>query len=120
MAHGRRIGHTIGAPTVNLTPPRGVLLPCRGVYAGRAVLESGAVYDAVVNVGTRPTVANGNDVTVEAWMPDFSGDLYGRQVRLEFHHRLRDEIRFDSLDALRDQIAADAETAKRLLSEETE
>ncbi len=120
VAHGRRIGHTIGAPTVNLTPPHGVLLPCRGVYAGRAVLEDGAVYDAVVNVGTRPTVANGNDVTVEAWMPDFSGDLYGQQVRLEFHYRLRDEIRFDSLDALRDQIASDAETAKRLLGAETE
>jgi len=116
VTHGRRIGHTIGAPTVNLTPPPGVLLPARGVYASRVVLPGGETYDAVTNVGTRPTVSDENDVTVESWMPDFSGDLYGSTVRLEFYFRLRDEIRFDSLDALRAQIGEDAENAERLLS----
>ena len=75
-------------------------------------LPDGGQYAAVTNVGTRPTVNNGTDVTVEACLLDFQGDLYGTTVRLEFFHKLRDEMRFDSMDALRVQIAADAETTR--------
>jgi riboflavin kinase/FMN adenylyltransferase len=63
-------------------------------------------------VGTRPTVNNGADVTVEACLLDFEGDLYGKTLRLEFHSHLRQEVRFDSMDALRAQIAADVETTR--------
>ena len=112
VRHGHRIGRTIGIPTVNLAAPPHVLVPCHGVYATKVVLPDGSSYPAVTNVGTRPTVNNGTNVTVEAWLLDFEGDLYGQNVRVEFYHRLRDEIRFDSLDALKAQIAADAEATR--------
>jgi len=108
VRHGRRIGHTIGVPTVNLTVPPRVLVPAHGVYAARVCLPDGSAYAAVTNVGTRPTVANGSDITVESWLLDFDGDLYGQTIRVEFCSRIRDEVRFDSLDALKNQIAADA------------
>ena len=108
VRHGRRIGHTIGVPTINLVVPPHVLVPSHGVYVTRVFLPGGESYPAVTNVGTRPTVNNGTDITVEPWLLGFDGDLYGARVRVEFHKRLRDEIRFDSLDALRDQIQKDA------------
>lgn len=83
----------------------------------RAYFEDGSSCPAVTNVGTRPTVNSGADVTVEACLLDFQGDLYGQTLRLEFYRHLRDEIRFDSLDALREQIAADAEAARRYFRE---
>lgn len=113
VRHGRRIGHTIGIPTVNLTAPPHVLVPSHGVYATRVILPNGASYAAVTNVGTRPTVNNGADITVESWLLDYDGDLYGQTVRVEFHEHIRDEVRFDSLDALKAQITADAETTRR-------
>ena len=108
VRHGRRIGHTIGVPTVNLVVPPHVLVPSHGVYVTRVFLPGGESYPAVTNVGTRPTVNNGTDITVEPWLLGFDGDLYGARVRVEFHKRLRDEIRFDSLDSLRAQIQKDA------------
>ena len=113
VRHGRRIGHTIGIPTVNLAVPPHVLVPSHGVYATQVVLPDGASYAAVTNVGTRPTVNNGSDITVEAWLLDFDGDLYGQTIRVEFYHHIRDEVRFDSLDALKAQITADADTTRR-------
>ena len=109
VRHGRRIGHTIGVPTVNLVAPPHVLVPSHGVYVTRVFLPSGESYPAVTNVGTRPTVNNGTDVTVEPWLLGFEGDLYGQRVRVEFFKRIRDEIRFDSLDSLRLQIQKDAQ-----------
>ena len=116
VRHGRRIGHTIGIPTVNLTAPPKVLVPSYGVYATRVFLPDGSSYMGVTNVGIRPTVANGNDVTVETWLLDFEGDLYGQTLRVEFFHHIRDEVRFDSLDALKAQITADAETTRRFFA----
>ena len=71
----------------------------------------------MTNVGTRPTVNNGSDVTVEAWLLDFDGDLYGQTVRLEFLRHIRDEVRFDSLDALKAQISRDADSARQFFAE---
>lgn len=107
VRHGRRIGRTIGIPTINLELPPHVLAPSHGVYATRVFLPDGTCRAGVTNVGTRPTVNNGTDVTVETYLLDFDGDLYGQTVRLEFCLRLRDEVRFDSLDALKSQIADD-------------
>lgn len=117
VRHGRRIGHTIGVPTVNLTVPPHVLVPSHGVYATLVCLPDGGRRPAVTNVGTRPTVNNGVDVTVEAWILDFDGDLYGETLRIEFFQHIRDEVRFDSLDALKAQIAADADTTRRYFAE---
>lgn len=113
VRHGRGIGSSRLYPTANLIIPPHVLVPSHGVYVTRATLPEGASYAAVTNVGTRPTVNNGTDITVEACLLDFEGDLYGKTLRLEFFEHLRDEVRFDSLDALKAQIAADAEATRR-------
>ena len=113
VRHGRGIGSSRLYPTANLIIPPHVLVPSHGVYVTRATLPEGASYAAVTNVGTRPTVNNGTDITVEACLLDFEGDLYGKPLRLEFFEHLRDEVRFDSLDALKAQIAADAEATRR-------
>ena len=112
VRHGRGIGSSRLFPTANLIIPPHVLVPSHGVYATRATLEDGSCYAAVTNVGTRPTVHNGTDVTVEACLLDFQGDLYGKTLRVEFYEHLRQEIRFDSLEALRAQIQADADATR--------
>ena len=117
VRHGHRIGRTIGIPTVNLTAPPHVLVPSHGVYVTRVTLPTGESYPAVTNVGTRPTVNNGRDVTVEAFLLDFDGDLYGQTVRVEFYKHLRDEVRFDSLDALKAQIASDAQETRNYFAD---
>lgn len=112
VRHGRQIGHRIGVPTINFSVPAHVLVPSHGVYITRAFLPDGGIYAGVTNVGTRPTVNEGGDVTVETYLLDYDGDLYGKTVRLEFYKRLRDEIRFDSLQGLKAQISSDADTAR--------
>ena len=112
VRHGRGIGSSQLFPTANLVIPPHVLVPSHGVYATRATLEDGSCYAAVTNVGPRPTVQNGSDITVEACLLDFQGDLYGKQLRLEFYEHLRQEVRFDSLDALRAQIQSDADATR--------
>mgnify|MGYP002518313231 CR=1 FL=1 len=113
VRHGRGLGSSRLFPTANLSIPAHLLVPSHGVYVTRVTLPDGQSYAAVTNVGTRPTVNNGTDVTVEASLLDYEGDLYGKTLRLEFFRRLRDEIRFDSLDALKTQIASDAEATRR-------
>jgi riboflavin kinase/FMN adenylyltransferase len=117
VRHGKRIGHSIGIPTINLAVPPHVLSPARGVYVTRVVLPDGGSLAGVTNVGTRPTVNEGSDVTVETFLLDYDGDLYGQTVRLEFYRRLRDEVRFDSLDALKAQISLDADAARAFFSQ---
>ncbi|MBR3641232.1 MAG: riboflavin biosynthesis protein RibF [Oscillibacter sp.] len=117
VLHGRRVGHRIGVPTVNLVPPENVLAPKRGVYAAKVVLPDGTERIAVTNAGVRPTVDGGGGLTVESWMPDFDGDLYGKTVRVEFYKRLRDEVRFDSLSELKAQILRDADEARAYFTE---
>ena len=109
---GYHLGKKLGAPTINMYFPEGVLVPRHGVYAARVCLEGGESYNAVTNVGIRPTVANGNRVSVESHLLDYSGNLYGRQARVEFYSFLRSEIRFASFEELSEQIARDAQTAK--------
>ena len=108
VGYGRQLGRTIGIPTANLVAPPHVLLPRRGVYAAKITLPDGRAFGGVTNVGVRPTVNNGQDVTVEPWILDFDGDLYGQAIRVEFYRRLRDERKFDSLAALKSQIETDA------------
>jgi len=117
VGHGRGVGSARLFPTANLALPSHVQAPGYGVYATLAHLPDGAAQVAVTNVGIRPTLHNGTDVTVEASLLDFTGDLYGQTLRLEFFHRLRGERRFGSLEALRRQIAADAEETRRFFAE---
>jgi len=110
VLHGQKLGRTLGVPTANLVIPAGITVPKFGVYACRAQID-GCSYPAVANVGTRPTVS-GSGITVEPWILDFRGDLYGKELRLEFHRFLRQEIKFSNLDDLKQQIHKDAEQAR--------
>ena len=108
---GRRLGHKLGFPTANIELPEGVIVPRHGVYACRAYVGQ-KCYMAVCNVGSRPTV-EGHQVRTETWLLDFSGDLYGRAVTLEFLYFLRPEQRFQSVDALKEAVLNDAENTRR-------
>ena len=103
---GRHLGRSLGTPTANLVLPNGVLVPKFGVYICRCTID-GISYPAVTNVGTRPTVA-GTNVTVEPWILDFDGDLYGQELTLEFYKFLRPERKFPSLAELREEIQKNA------------
>ncbi len=111
---GQHLGRTIGVPTANLCLPRELVRPRRGVYACRARID-GSTYAAVTNVGCRPTVG-GENMTVEPWILDFDGDLYGRQITLEFHAFLRPERKFPSLEALREEIRRNASETRGFFS----
>ena len=114
VVEGERRGGSIGFPTANIavTPDR--QLPGRGVYAGRASVGDG-VFMAAINVGTRPTF-DGRGTTIEAHLLDYSGDLYGRFLAIDFQARLRDEVRFDGLEALSAQIRLDVERVREVLN----
>ena len=110
---GRRRGREIGFPTANLETAN-ELIPPNGVYATTTTID-GVVHAGITNVGVRPTFGEG-ELTVETHLLNFSGDLYGRPVRLGFVQRVRDERQFPDIDALREQIEADRRTADRLFS----
>ena len=103
VAHGKKLGSALGFPTVNLRIPTGVVVPALGVYATRIWVD-GTPHMAVTNVGSRPTVDDGDALTVEGFLLDFEGDLYDKTVRVEFYKFLRPEEKFPSLDALRAEI----------------
>lgn len=107
VCSGRGLGRTLGIPTANLHLPAGVLAPRFGVYATQVYFDGGR-YPAVTNVGTRPTVG-GTHVTVEPWLLQFDGDLYGKTLRVDFCAYLRDELKFDSLAALKAEILRNAD-----------
>jgi len=109
---GYHIGTKIGSPTINMYFPEGVLTPRFGVYAARVFLEDGSCCPAVTNIGVRPTVSEQGKVSVESHLLDYDGNLYGRQVRVEFLEFIRDERKFDSLQELGAQINRDTEAAR--------
>ena len=116
VVHGRRLGHTIGFPTANVEPSGHVLVPARGVYAGY-VLVDGSCYPAMVNIGHNPTVSDTPaPMSIEAHIIDFDGDIYGHTVRLGFVRRLRDERRFDSVEALSSALADDRRATISILA----
>lgn len=115
VVDGRKNGRDMGFPTANLVVSNTQkLIPRSGVYATRVVMD-GATYPAMTNIGTRPTLDNGSDVSIETHILDFNGDLYGQSLTLQFIYRLRDEMRFENLDALIRQLHTDAEKARQIL-----
>ena len=102
VVKGKQLGRTLGIPTANLILPEGLAIPKFGVYACLCLVD-GKAYPAVTNIGTRPTVS-GMGITVEPWILDFSGDLYNKEITLEFYRFLRPEVKFPNLDALKDEI----------------
>ena len=119
VVHGNELGRTLGTPTANLLVPEGVVAPAFGVYASRVILPDGEIRPAVTNVGVRPTVNQGMaGVTVEPWILDYQGDLYGKTICLELYRRLRPERRFDGVDELRAAILKNAEETRRYFAAE--
>jgi riboflavin kinase / FMN adenylyltransferase len=112
---GKRRGRELGFPTANLETDN-ELLPPNGVYATMTTID-GIVHPSITNVGLRPTFGDTTKTMIEAYVLGFHGDLYGRQVRLGFVQRLRDERKFEDVDALRAQIEADVRWAERLFAQ---
>jgi riboflavin kinase/FMN adenylyltransferase len=114
VVHGDKRGRELGFPTANLLPADGYVTPGHGVYACRATVASGETYTAATNVGVRPMFVTGRGELIEAYLLDFDGDLYGQPLRLEFLKRLRGEKRFESIEALIEQMHRDVDEARAL------
>lgn len=114
VIHGQHLGSRLGFPTANLALPEGVIAPKFGVYACYALVD-GKRYPAVTNVGMRPTVG-GDHITVEPWILDFSGNLYGKTITLEFYAFLRPERKFANLEALTAEIYRNAHQTRECLT----
>ena len=112
---GRKVGRTLGVPTANLQPAEGILLPKSGVYAAQARVEGEeTLYPAVVNIGCRPTFG-GENITVEPWLLDFNGDLYGRELQLRLWDYLRPERKFSTPMELKAEILRNADQTLEIL-----
>ena len=113
IVEGKKLGRTLSIPTANMALPQELVQPKLGVYAGTVVID-GKTYVAVTNIGTRPTV-DGEGITVESWLPDFSGDLYGKTLTLNLSYFIRGEKKFPNLEALQAEIWENARQARKLL-----
>ncbi len=117
VVSGARLGRTIGFPTVNQRFAPLALIPRAGVYRTDCEVN-GVHYAGVTDIGTRPTVDGAHEVRCETHLLDYEGDLYGKTVRVAFLRYLREERKFDTVEALREQIARDRETVRRLVGEQ--
>lgn len=114
VVQGDRRGRELGYPTANLVPSTAFVTPGHGVYAARATTSTGATYAAAVSIGVRPTFVTGRGELIEAYLLDFSGDLYASRLEIAFLKRLRGEKRFSSVDTLIAQMALDVEAARAI------
>lgn len=117
ILHGRKMGRAVlGIPTINLIPPEEKLLPPFGVYI--SITEwNGNTYPGITNIGCKPTVEGSNPIGVETHMFDFDEDIYGQEVKVSFLRRVREERKFQSLDALKEQMKRDVESGKQYFRE---
>ena len=109
VEHGRKLGTNLTFPTINSHVNEIALLPKNGVYITRTFID-GVLHKSITNIGIKPTIG-GEDLTVETYIIDYKGDLYGRNIKIDFLDRIRDERKFDSLEALKEQISRDVKTA---------
>ena len=108
-------GKQIGVPTANIDIPREKIVPAKGIYAGWAILH-GEKHKAAISIGVNPTFTpDKQTLSVEAYLLDFDADIYGKELKIEFIARLRDELKFDSVDALVEQIWKDVEVTRSVL-----
>ena len=114
VLHGRQIGRTLGLPTTNLIPPPVKLLPPNGVYLTRTIPIDGEKWECygITNIGYKPTVGATEQKGVETYLFDYSGDLYGRKLRVEFLEFERPEQKFESLEVLKNRILSDIDWGK--------
>jgi riboflavin kinase / FMN adenylyltransferase len=119
VALGDKRGRELGFPTANVSVPGDILLPADGIYAGWFERPGGSVYPSAISLGRRPTFYVEAHVSLlEAHLLDFEGDLYDEHVKVRFVARLRDEERFDSVEALVEQIGRDVGRARDVLRDD--
>lgn len=116
VTSGKQIGRQIGFPTANLLLPEQKLLPACGVYAVCVVMPDRTKHGGMLCIGHRPTVEPNGDISVEVHILDYCGDLYGKQIHLDFIGKLREERHFASLEELQQQLTLDAASAKEIIS----
>ncbi len=113
VVHGKAKGRTVGMPTANLAVTDQTKLPKEGVYAARVFIGE-EVYLGVTNIGTRPSVDDWAEITIETLILDFERDVYGEEITLELHSFLRPTLRFESLQAVRLQVEKDSLKVREL------
>lgn len=112
VLHGRKIGRTLGMPTVNLVPMSNKLLPPCGVYATKTIVD-GVAYEGVTNIGYKPTVGEEKQKGVETYIFDFDQDLYGKEIMVELYNYQRPELKFDTIEELKEKMHQDILIAKK-------
>lgn len=116
VREGDRLATDLGFPTANVAVPSEIQLPADGIYAGWYERPNGSVLPAAISLGRRPTFYDDGDLLLEAYLLDFSGNLYGERAKVRFVRRLRDEEKFTSVDALVEQMGRDVDAARRALA----
>jgi riboflavin kinase/FMN adenylyltransferase len=106
VIHGRQLGRQLGMPTANVIPPKHKIMPPNGVYSSRTIVGD-TVYHSVTNIGFNPTVSENNSKRMETYVYDFSGSLYGKEIEVQLFRFERPEMKFDSVEALKNQIHMD-------------
>jgi riboflavin kinase / FMN adenylyltransferase len=114
VVHGDERGRELGFPTANLVPDEALVCPGHGVYACLSYEDPAHPRPAAVSIGVRPTFKTGRGELIEAYILDFDGDLYGRELRLDFLARLRGERRFETAEALIEQMHSDVERTREI------
>ena len=114
VEHGKGLGHRLGAPTFNQTPPNKILIPARGVYLTRSIIDEKSYY-GLTNIGTHPTVDSNAQLNLETHLLNFEGDLYQQQITVEFLDYIRPEICFESTADLQKQIQQDIQAVRKRL-----
>jgi len=112
---GKRIGNTLGFPTANIYPEEYLLMPMDGVYVTRTLLDD-KIYNSITNIGNNPTF-NDQKKSIETYILDYSGDIYGKDIEVFFLKKIRGEKKFNSIDELVEQIKRDIESAKQYFVE---
>lgn len=113
---GQQLGRTLGYPTANINvPDEDKLIPSNGVYAVRVKLPDLQILGGMLNIGNRPTIAGGLTKTIEVNIFDFDQDIYHQHIEIELVHKMREELKFPSLEALKEQLAKDKLMALKLL-----
>lgn len=112
VKHGKRLGRTLGMPTVNLLPPRDKLLPPKGVYLS-LVCVKGVLHEGITNIGCRPTVSNSGQMSVETYLYDFDKEIYGEYVEVSLLSFCRPEKKFSGVEELKENMARDIDAGRK-------
>jgi riboflavin kinase/FMN adenylyltransferase len=115
VVHGEKLGRTLGYPTANVAPKHATqLIPAQGIYAAHVVIGQ-ETFPAMLSIGTRPTVSDSGHISIEAYLFDFDRDIYDADVSIQFIERMRDELKFESLEALKLALKDDERVARSIL-----